>query len=150
MKKKPKLKKTKKQKSYLLSLTSEDDNAKAVKPYLVTTDECEVWFDIVNKEIFGNTLKPVDKINIKKSVKSNKVSRHAYYLCTFGDDDQIKETSIHMKNKYKSEKFFVEVLAHEMVHHYQILNDEPVGHGPTFTKWVEAFNKKGLQLSKAM
>ena len=53
-----------------------------------------------------------------------------------------------MNKRYKSKQIFVEVLAHEMVHHYQYIYNEEVGHGSSFLKWRDKFNKKGLNLVK--
>ena len=54
-----------------------------------------------------------------------------------------------MSKVYKCEKLFVEVLAHEMIHHFQNLNDEPLGHGPTFWAWRDNFKLRGLTLDRS-
>ena len=58
---------------------------------------------------------------------------------------KIRENTFNTVRGYRSKKMFVEVLAHEMVHHYQALHNEPVGHGPSFYRWRDKLNKKGLQ-----
>lgn len=109
--------------------------------YETSVEECNEWFNILNRELFDNTLPPVDEIDIRW-----RRNAHAYY-----DYDETKPNGICkllMNKKYKSKQFFVEVLAHEMVHHYQYINGEKMGHGPSFTKWRGRFNKKGLNLVK--
>ena len=45
-----------------------------------------------------------------------------------------------------TKKFFVEVLAHEMVHHWQFMNDLPTNHGETFQMWDEKLKKRGIKI----
>ena len=55
-----------------------------------------------------------------------------------------------MNKKYKNKQFFVEVLAHELIHHYQFMNDITLSHhSESFTMWKEKFNRKGLSLRRA-
>lgn len=105
--------------------------------YETTIEDCQQWFNILNREVFDNSLPPVDQIDIRWRRKA-----YAYYAY---DETGVE---LHMNKKYKSKQFFVEVLAHEMVHHYQYMNGERMGHGPSFTKWRGKFRKKGLNLLK--
>lgn len=109
--------------------------------YETTVEDCQLWFNVLNREIFDNSLPLVDEIDVRW-----RRGAHAYY-----DYDETKPNGICkllMNKKYKSKQFFVEVLAHEMVHHYQYINGEKMGHGSSFTKWRDKFNKKGLNLVK--
>lgn len=111
--------------------------------YETTHEDCQRWFNILNKELFNNSLPPVDEIDIRWRRKA-----HAYY-----DYDEKRPgegtAKLLMNKRYKTKKFFVEVLAHEMVHHYQYIYNEEVGHGSSFQKWRDKFNKKGLDLNRA-
>ena len=111
--------------------------------YETTVEDCQRWFNILNRELFNESLPQVDEIDIRW-----RRGAHAWY-----DYDQTNPGSgtakLLMNKRYKSKQFFVEVLAHEMVHHYQYINNEEVGHGSSFLKWRDKFNKKGLNLSKA-
>lgn len=55
-------------------------------------------------------------------------------------------------NRFPTERVFVEVLAHEMVHLYQFLHSTPrfsfdaVSHGKSFHAWKPTFEKCGLKL----
>lgn len=110
--------------------------------YETTQEDCERWFRILNREIFDNLLEPVDEIDIGRRKGS-----YAIYECYDDSEDKdYRYCKLLMKDRYRSKKMFVEVLAHEMVHHYQALHNEPVGHGPSFYRWRDKLNKKGLQL----
>jgi len=108
--------------------------------YDTTIEDCQRWFNILNRELFNQALPPVDEIDIRWRRKA-----HAWY-----DYDErypgTGTTRLLMSKRYKSKKFFVEVLAHEMVHHYQYIYNEEMGHGSSFYKWRDKFNKKGLNL----
>lgn len=108
--------------------------------YETTIEECHEWFNVLNRDIFNNALPPVDEIDIRWRRRA-----YAYYYY-----DESKPgtglTKLLMSKRYKSKQFFVEVLAHEMVHHYQYINNEEMGHGPSFFKWKSTFEKKGLKL----
>jgi hypothetical protein len=111
--------------------------------YETTVEDCQRWFNILNRELFDNSLPPVDEIDIRW-----RRGAHAWY-----DYDQTLPgegtARLLMNKRYKSKQFFVEVLAHEMVHHYQYIYNEEMGHGSSFLKWRDKFNKKGLNLVKA-
>lgn len=125
-----------KRRSHLEILVQSDEE----ELYETTMEDCERWFKILNREIFDNELEPLDAIEIGRR-------KGSYAIYEYFEDETY--CRILMKDRYRSKKMFVEVLAHEMVHHYQALNDEPVGHGPTFHRWRKKLNKKGLQLVRA-
>jgi len=120
-------------------LTSKEEHL-----YETTFEDCEEWFRVLNRELFNNKLPDIDYVDIRWRRKA-----YAYYEY-IGDtkDKDFQLTVLNMNKKYKSKKFFVEVLAHEMVHHYQFVFDEPIGHGKSFERWADTFNKKGLKLYK--
>ena len=111
--------------------------------YETTIEDCQKWFKILNRELFNNSLPSVNEIDIRW-----RRGAHAWY-----DYDETRPgtgtSKLLMNRRYKSKKFFVEVLAHEMVHHYQYIYNEDVGHGSSFLKWCDKFNKKGLNLVEA-
>jgi hypothetical protein len=110
-----------------------------------TLEDCKRWFNLLNRELFGNRLPQVTEIDIRW-----RRGTHAYYWYVFDDKDpSYYECKLAINKQYESKKFFVEVLAHEMVHHWQYVNGDPMGHGPSFFEWRDLFNKKGLNLVKA-
>jgi hypothetical protein len=111
--------------------------------YETTVEDCQRWFNILNRELFDSSLPQIDEIDIRW-----RRGAHAWY----DYDERLPGqgiTKLLMSRRYKSKQFFVEVLAHEMVHHYQYIYNEDMGHGSSFLKWRDKFNKKGLNLSRA-
>lgn len=111
--------------------------------YETTVEDCQKWFNILNRELFNSSLPKVHEIDIRW-----RRGAHAWYDYEEGAPGS-GTCRLLMNKRYKSKQFFVEVLAHEMVHHYQYINNEEVGHGSSFIKWRGKFNKKGLNLVEA-
>lgn len=113
--------------------------------YETTYEDCYLWFKILNREIFDNKLPPLTEFKIGR-----RRGTHAYYERIIDDSDpDFLETRIHMNKKYKSKKFMISVLVHEMIHHYQIIHGLPFGHGPSFYEWSDKLAKKGLLLARS-
>jgi hypothetical protein len=113
--------------------------------YDTTIDECYKWFRILNNEIFYKQLPLLDEIDVRW-----RRTAHGYYTGYYDTEDPSYRYSILLMNRrYKSKKLFVEVLGHEMVHHWQFVNGEKPHHGESFVAWAPAFNKRGLRLLKA-
>jgi hypothetical protein len=119
-----------------------DKNAE--NTYTTTYEDCVKWIRILNRELFSGYLPPVEDIDIRWRRKT--LAYYTYFIDT--ENPRYKKHILCMNKRYKSKRFFVEVLAHELVHHYQFYHDEPMGHGPSFTCWRDLFNKKGLSLAK--
>lgn len=131
-----------KQKSRLVKIMTSHEHEQTV--YETTEQDCREWFDVLNEEIFDNKLSPVDEIDIRW-----RRGTFAFYEClTDTKDDSFLRTRLCMNKRYKSKQFFVAILAHELIHHYQALHHEPLGHGPSFFRWSEKLNKKGIKLTK--
>lgn len=125
------------QKRKRLSKLKDDD----VK-YRPTVEDAWEWYHILNRQLFGNLLKPVEKIFVSNHVKYGDV----YALYYYNQSKRGEESKISISSSFKNEKMFVEILAHEMIHHFQYSYDEPVGHGPTFFAWRDNLKLKGLRL----
>lgn len=76
----------------------------------------------------------------------------AYGIC-YGILDDGKPPNIRpycdrivMNNRFKSKRQFIEVLAHEMVHQYQVEIQNRIDHGKTFWAWREKFSKYNIRL----
>ena len=131
----------KKQCSPLIKLMESDEE----ELYETTENDCIFWFRILNQEVFNNKLSPITEFVINR-----RRGTHAFYECiTDTNDETYFYSRIYMNLRYRSKRFFVEVLAHEMCHHYQTIYNEPLGHGPSFLKWRDKLNKKGLNLVRA-
>lgn len=128
----------KKRRSHLTRLKESREN----KLYETKIEDCEFWFKVLNKEIFNNELEPLDEMVIGR-----RRGALAFYECTQDDEDNsCFEARIFFDRKYKTKHQFVSVLFHELIHHYQALNKEPLGHGPSFFKWKKKAKKNGLEL----
>ena len=130
-----------KQKSRLAKIMTSNEST----IYETTEQDCQHWFEILNEEIFENKLLPLDEIDIRW-----RRGTFAFYECvTDTKNASFLRTRLCMNKRYKSKQFFVSILAHELIHHYQALYNEPLGHGPSFFRWSEKLNKKGIKLTKA-
>ena len=116
------------------------DDGKSFKP---TNEDCREWFNLLNKEIFGNKL-PEIELKVKR-LKGEHANFCYWNKCDGMPRDEI---AINFNTKFASEKLFVEILAHEMIHLFQYCYDEPLGHGPSFWAWRDNLNIKGLTLHK--
>ena len=118
------------------------------KRYRPTVTATRKWFDILNEQIFDGKL-PYINLYVRRL---DSINVHAYFnYCTKTEkkkSDSYEEPSIEMASSFPTERIFVEILAHEMVHYFQYLNDEPLGHGPTFMAWRDNFSIKGITLHK--
>jgi hypothetical protein len=128
-----------KRRSPLLKLMRSEED------YVYETCEEDVrhWFGVLNREIFDGALTPIDEVDIRWRRK-----QYAFYEAHYGDYGQVIHSKLALNKKYRSKKFFIEVLGHELIHHYQALYNDPLGHGPSFLAWGERLNKKGIDLVK--
>ena len=113
--------------------------------YRVTVESAWEWYHILNEQIFGGLLEPVNKIVI--STHKNHDDHYALYH--YDEKDKTKPTKISFCKTFDDEKQFVEILAHEMIHHFQHTYHEPLGHGPSFLAWSDNLKLRGLILYKA-
>lgn len=123
-------------KTPLEKLTEDRQLDKKGYHYTTTIEDCQKWFRILNKEVFKNKLPQVGEIDIRWRRKAL-----AWYVPQ-------KNGRLEMDKRYRSKRFFVQVLAHELIHHYQYMNGHTVAHNEEFFKWRKKFNKKGLKLSR--
>lgn len=108
--------------------------------YYPTKAEVLEWFDIINHELFGNKLPPFKKIEIRR--RRGCWGEAAGFTKKNGD----KYTTLSMNIYHRSKQHFIEVLAHECIHHYQWLNENTMDHGTSFTTWKLAFEKHKVNL----
>jgi hypothetical protein len=114
------------------------------KKFDTTVEKCYEWIRILNEEIFDGKLTEILEIDIRWRRKA-----WAYYeYDEDSKDPTISKLRLLMNKRYRSEKFFVEILAHELIHHYQFLYHGIVDHGPTFFSWKEKLEQKGLNLAE--
>lgn len=131
--------------SRLQKLLAEPDHVSKTKrkKFVTTIEACEKWISILNEELFGGSLDKIDEIDIRR--RRMAYAYYEYYPVRRRRKDW--HSKLCMSSHYVSEKFFVEILAHELVHHYQYTHQQPMGHGPSFKAWKRIFGEKGLHLT---
>lgn len=115
-------------------LISECDSTKG--SFYPTPSDCEKWYQRLNENVFGNVLPFSSEFDIRRR-------RKVWALFRFAPTVLYK-----MNRKYRSKRQFVEVLAHEMVHHWQLLEGHNIAHGPSFYSWVVTFKENGMTLTR--
>lgn len=108
--------------------------------YVPTERDCRKWFRILNEELFDNQLS-----RVPFDFKWLRVC-WAYYEY-FPRKPNEKERII-MNKRYPSYRLFVEVLAHEMIHHWQYKKRgwNKVDHGNEFLDWSRKAKRIGLRI----
>ena len=108
------------------------------KPYKPNKPNTELYYNILNYAIFNGRLDPIDKFSIRRI-------RDA--LAYYEYDSETGETTMTFKPKFKNLKQFLDILGHEMVHHWQLTIGKDTGnHNAIFYKWKTKFNRMGLDL----
>ena len=131
---------TKKIRSKLAKVMSEEKELEETKEvYLPTEEECAKWARIINREVFDGKLPEFKEIHVRR--------RRGIWGECIGDEDEKgnRIASLSMNNKFKSRKFFLEVLVHEMVHLAEYIYTGKMGHGKYFNSWrdkLSEFNTK--------
>jgi len=119
--------------------------------YHPTVDDVEEWFHIINTTVFDRKLTDISCFEIKR--QRGRLAEYIYWPSLV----EYETTKLVMHNRFRSKQLFINVLAHEMVHHYQYLYK--VGktrdckmnsdwHGKSFKEWKSKFEQKGLSLSE--
>ena len=129
---------------------------KNVKHFTPTVEQCQSWFRILNRGMFGaNLTQP--KLIVRRMI-------YDWGLC-IADWDNRKcrkgtfnqnvipyhvpiDYRIELHNKFPRWKDFIETLAHEMVHLYQmqVWKDPYSNHNAYFYSWKNYFKQHNLRL----
>lgn len=111
-------------------------------------------YNIINRYVFDGEL--------KKPIIKQGTLRRAWGYCQWMEQEHSPGTYCHIKlmDKWFCQQWFMNTLAHEMVHQYQWdiyrwehldyygrpMNDKSGAHGPSFYAWRERFEHYGLYL----
>lgn len=106
-----------------------------------TVNDIDRWFTILNEQLFGNKLLEFGSVKVKRH-------KHVHAFFHYWPKKENKPTELSMNRIFDNERLFVEILAHEMIHLFQYMYGEPLGHGPSFWVWRDNFKLKGLTLHK--
>lgn len=98
-----------------------------------TIDACNVWFSIINDEVFRNKLSPVNFSIMRMR------GTWGYY-----EDSQ---SLVVLNQWFPSKNLFLNILSHEMIHAHQHQQGLDVNHGRSFWIWRKRFKTNGLSLA---
>jgi hypothetical protein len=129
---------------------------KNVKHFTPTIEQCQSWFRILNRCMFGrNLIEPT--LVVRRMIKD-------WGLCIADWDNRKCRAGtfnqrvipyhvpinyrIELHNKFPRWKDFIETLAHEMVHLYQfqVWKDPYSNHNSNFYSWKNYFKQHNLRL----
>ena len=111
--------------------------------YTPTREDVDHWFKLINRCVFLGELTPFSKIVIKRM--------HGVWGAVVYDDE-IKncQLELHLGTKFNDKHHFINILAHEMVHKWQLeINIDTGNHNKHFYSWRETFKEHGLTLTRA-
>jgi hypothetical protein len=129
---------------------------KNVKHFTPTVEQCQSWFRILNRGMFGSNLTQPTLI-VRRMIKD-------WGLCIADWDNRKCRAGtfnqrvipyhvpinyrIELHNKFPMWKDFIETLAHEMVHLYQmqVWKDPYSNHNANFYSWKNYFRQHNLRL----
>ena len=136
-----------------------EDMSDDKKIYATNEQDIRIWFDIINQAVFLGKLRTnFTRISIVRQRKN-----WAHYT---GDCSNVSESlqekldgigivsDLSISKNFPNIRGFINVLAHEMVHHYQFECEKPgfdptnISHGKSFWKWKDPFRKYGLNLQR--
>ena len=131
-----------------------------IKDFRPTESQTKIWFNIINREIFESQLKrPKITVSQKKQIFGQCVANwDSRIIGRKGEWDQKKipyhnptiKYTIEMHHRFDTWKDYIETLAHEMIHLYQmtVVKDPTANHNDSFYAWKNRFKKFGLNLSR--
>jgi len=127
-----------------------------VKDHRPTVAQCQSWFAILNKGIFENSL-TIPPFEIKRLKDCWGQCCMSWDARTIKINDKYIPTADHpsiaycieMNYKFDTWKDFVEVLAHEMIHLWQmtVYKDKTANHNKSFFLWRNKFKQFSLGLT---
>ena len=132
------------------------DRRKNIKKFTPTIEQCQSWFRTLNRGMFGSNLfEPEFVVRGMKFDWGLCVADWDNRKCRAGRFNQRVipyhvpiEYKIELHNKFPTWKDFIETLAHEMVHLYQmqVWKDPYSNHNEHFYSWRNYFKLHGLTL----
>ena len=132
------------------------EKRKNIKKFTPTIEQCQSWFRILNRGMFGgNLIEPDIDVRPMKFDWGLCIADWDNRKCRKGTFDQRIipyhvpiEYRIELHNTYPTWKDFIETLAHEMVHLYQmqVWKDPYSNHNANFYSCRNKFKQHGLRL----
>ena len=118
------------------------------RKYKTTYKDIKKYFNVINKALFKNILQPFNDIQIKKIYK-DETKKFCYGQVTtwMWERKGTQQFWLEMLPTYRNKKEFVETLAHEMIHLWQMnIKGDTGNHNKIFYSFRPKLNKLGLDL----
>ena len=118
------------------------------RKYRTTYKDIKKYFNVINKALFKNVLQPFNDIQIKKIYK-DETKKFCYGQVTtwVWERKGTQQFWLEMLPTYRNKKEFVETLAHEMIHLWQMnIKGDTGNHNKLFYSFRPKLNKLGLDL----
>ena len=118
------------------------------RKYKTTYKDIKYYFKMINKAVFKNKLAPFNEIQIKKIYK-DETKKFCYGQVTtwVWERKGTQQFWLEMLPTYRNKKEFVETLAHEMIHLWQMnIKGDTGNHNKLFYSFRPKLNKLGLDL----
>ena len=118
------------------------------RKYKTTYKDIKKYFNVINKALFKNLLQPFNDIQIKKIYK-DETKKFCYGQVTtwVWERKGTQQFWLEMLPTYRNKKEFVETLAHEMIHLWQMnIKGDTGNHNKIFYSFRPKLNRLGLDL----
>ena len=118
------------------------------RKYKTTYKDVKKYFNVLNKALFKNILQPFNDIQIKKIYK-DETKKFCYGQVTtwMWERKGTQQFWLEMLPTYRNKKEFVETLAHEMIHLWQMnIKGDTGNHNKLFYSFRPKLNKLGIDL----
>ena len=116
------------------------------RKYKTTYKDIKKYFKVLNKALFKNILQPFNDIQIKKIYKDeSKKFCYGQVTTWMWERKGTQQFWLEMLPTYRNKKEFVETLAHEMIHLWQMnIKGDTGNHNKIFYSFRPKLNKLGL------
>ena len=118
------------------------------RKYKTTYKDIKKYFKVLNKALFKNILQPFNDIQIKKIYKDeSKKFCYGQVTTWMWERKGTQQFWLEMLPTYRNKKEFVETLAHEMIHLWQMnIKGDTGNHNKIFYSFRPKLNRLGLDL----
>ena len=118
------------------------------RKYKTTYKDIKKYFNVINKALFKNILQPFNDIQIKKIYKDeSKKFCYGQVTTWMWERKGTQQFWLEMLPTYRNKKEFVETLAHEMIHLWQMnIKGDTGNHNKIFYSFRPKLNKLGIDL----
>lgn len=123
---------------------------KSFTEYNVDRKELDFWFDHINNEIFDGEVPYPHVVDIRKQKNTWGYVKEVEITVTKKEQPvDMKLVGLFMQPTYPTLGAFLQILAHEMVHIWQLMVINDTGnHNKHFYSWREKFKEHNLDLKR--